>query len=69
MKQRNSKNEFQYSYKNIFDNHTRFDLTGCDYDSQWGFEFSQLRSLLSWAFSQQDKKIKINGIINGSVTF
>ena len=25
--------------------------------------------LLSWAYSQQDKKIKINGIINGSVTF
>ena len=37
-------------------------------DSQRGFEFSRLHSLL-WAFSQQDKKIKINGIANGSVTF
>ena len=38
-------------------------------DSQQGFEFSWLNSLLSWAFSRQDKKIKINGIINGSLTF
>ena len=37
-------------------------------DSWWGFEFSRLNSLLSWAFSQQDK-IKIIEIINGSVTF
>ena len=38
-------------------------------DSQRGFEFSQLNSLLSRSFSGQDKKIKIKGIINGSVTF
>ena len=38
-------------------------------NSWWGFEFSWLNSLLSWAFSQQDKNIKINGIISGSVTF
>ena len=38
-------------------------------DSQQGFEFSWLNSLLSWAFSQQGKKIKISGIINGSTTF
>ena len=37
-------------------------------DSQWGFEFSRQNSLLSQAFSQQDKKIKIMGIINGFVT-
>ena len=35
-------------------------------DSQRGFEFSRLHSLLSWAFSQQHK---INGITNRSVTF
>ena len=39
------------------------------HDSQQGFEFSQLDTLLSWAFSQQDKKIEINGITNRSVTF
>ena len=39
------------------------------HDSRWGFEFSWLNSLLSWAVSWQDKKIKINGIINGSVRF
>ena len=40
-------------------------------DLRQGFEFSQLNSVLSWAFSRprQDKKIKINGIITGSVTF
>ena len=38
-------------------------------DSQRGFEFSQLNCLLSWAFSRQDKKIKINGILNGCVGF
>ena len=38
-------------------------------DSRQGFEFSWLNSLLSWAFSQQGKKIKISGIINGSMTF
>ena len=38
-------------------------------DSQRGFEFSQLNSLLSWAFSRPDKKIKINGIINVCVGF
>ena len=37
-------------------------------DSQRGSEFSQLNSLLSWAFSWQDKKINITGIINGSMT-
>ena len=37
-------------------------------DSQWGFEFSGLNSLLSCAFSQQDK-IKVIEIIKGSVTF
>ena len=31
-------------------------------------EFSQLTSLISWAFSQQDQKIKIIATINGSVT-
>ena len=31
--------------------------------------FSQLNSLLSWAFAPEDKKIKITGIINGPVTF
>ena len=36
-------------------------------DSQEGFEFSWQNSLLSWAFSQQDKKII--GIFNESVTF
>ena len=34
----------------------------------YSFEFSQLNSLLSWAFSRQDKKMKIIGIINGCVT-
>ena len=38
------------------------------HDLRWGFEFSQLNSLLSWTLSQQDKNI-INGIINGSLTF
>ena len=38
-------------------------------DSQWGFKFWWLNTLLSWALSRQDKKIKIGGIINGSVTF
>ena len=38
------------------------------HDSQQGFEFSQLNSLLLWAFSRQDKMIKMNGIINGSMT-
>ena len=33
-------------------------------DSQQGFEFSRLNSLLLWSFSRQDKKIKINEIIN-----
>ena len=37
--------------------------------SQWSSEFSQLNSLLTWAFSWHGKKIKINGIMNGSVTF
>ena len=37
--------------------------------SKRGFEFSRLNSLLSQAFSRQNKKIKINRIINGSVTF
>ena len=37
-------------------------------DSQC-FEFSQLNSLLSWAFSWQDKKIKINENINASSKF
>ena len=32
-------------------------------DWQWGFEFWRLHSLLSWAFSWQDKMIKIIGII------
>ena len=36
-------------------------------DSQRGFEFSRQNSLLSQAFSQQDRKIKIVGIINGFV--
>ena len=34
-----------------------------------GFEFSRLNSLLLWAFSRQDKNLKVTGIINGSVTF
>ena len=38
-------------------------------DSWWGFEVSQLSLLLSWALSRQDKKIKIHGIMNRSVTF
>ena len=37
-------------------------------DSQQGFELSRPNSS-SWAFSRQDEKIKLNGIINGSVTF
>ena len=37
-------------------------------DSRRSFEFSRLNYLFSWAFSRQDKKIKI-GIINGSVKF
>ena len=37
-------------------------------DSQRGFEFSRQNSLLSRAFSQQDKKTKIMGIINGFLT-
>ena len=32
-----------------------------------GFQFSRLNSLLSCAFSRQEKKIKIIGIINGYV--
>ena len=39
------------------------------HDSLWGFEISWQNLLLSWAFSWQEKMIKINGIINGSVTF
>ena len=39
------------------------------HDSQQNFEFLSLNSLLSWAFLQQDKNVKMNGIINGSVTF
>ena len=46
---------------------SRFNLTG--HDSGWGFEFSWLNSLLLQAFSRPDKKIKISGIINGSVRF
>ena len=38
-------------------------------DSQQGFEFSWLNSLWSWAYSWQDKQIKINGIIDECVTF
>ena len=37
-------------------------------DSQQGFEVSLLHFLLLWAFSWQDKEVKIIGIINGSVT-
>ena len=37
-------------------------------DSKQSSEFSQLNSL-SWAFTRQDKMIKINGIFNGSVNF
>ena len=37
-------------------------------DSQRRFEFSRMNSFLSWAFSKQDKKRKINRIINESVT-
>ena len=36
--------------------------------SQRAFEFSWQNSLLSWGFSQQDKKMKINGITIGSGT-
>ena len=36
-----------------------FGLTGCDSWFATWFEFSQLNSLLLWAFSQQDKKMKI----------
>ena len=50
-------------------NNAGFDLTGVIRDLQWGFEFSQLDSLLSWDFLQQDKNIKIDGLINASVTF
>ena len=39
------------------------------HDSRWGFEISWQNLLLSWAFSWQEKMIKINGIINGSMTF
>ena len=39
------------------------------HDSRRGFEFSRLNSLSSRAFSRQDKKIKANGTINGSMTF
>ena len=38
------------------------------HDSQQGFEFSQLSSLLSSASSRQDKKMKTNGIAIGSGT-
>ena len=38
-------------------------------NSRRGFKFSRLNSLLSWAFSRQYKKLKIIGIIIGSVTF
>ena len=34
-----------------------------------GFEFLGLNSLLLYAFSGLDKKIKIIGIVNGSVEF
>ena len=37
-------------------------------DSRQSFEFSRLSSLLSRAFSRQDKKMKINGITIGSGT-
>ena len=43
-----------------------FDLS-CD--SWWSFEFSWLNSLFSWTFTQQGKKVKLNRITNGSVTF
>ena len=38
-------------------------------DSRQDFQFSRLNSLLSWAFSRQDEKIKVNGIINAYVAF
>ena len=38
-------------------------------DSLQGFEFSRLNFVLSWALSQQDQTIKINGNINESVIF
>ena len=46
-----------------------FDLKGRDRGSGRGFEISQLNSLLSWAFARQDEKIKIIGMINGSMIF
>ena len=54
--------------RNLSEFKSGFNLTVVIRDSQ-GFEFSRLNSLLSRAFSQQDKNIKINGIINGFVTF
>ena len=33
------------------------------HDSRRSFQFSRLNSLFSWAFSRQDKKIKIIGIV------
>ena len=53
--------------RNLSEFKSGFAVTVVIRDSR-GSEFSRLNSLLSWAFSRQDKKIKINGIINGSVT-
>ena len=54
--------KFSWDFSNVF-------LGGTLYlSTSYSFKFSQVNSLLSWAFSRQDKKMKIIGIINGSVT-
>ena len=39
------------------------------HDSRWGFGFSWRNSLLSWVSSWQYGKIKIIGIMSGSLTY
>ena len=46
-----------------------FNLMSRDSWFMMRFEISWPNSLLLWAFSWQNKKIKTNGTINGSVTF
>ena len=54
-------------FKSSFYPGSGFDVKGRD--SQRGFKMSRLISLLSWAFSGQDEKIRIIGIINRFMTF
>ena len=58
----------KYTPNNKYLLESEFNLTGRDLWFTTRFEFLQQNSLLSYSFSRQDKKIKINRIISGSVT-